>query len=130
MSTRQYVYVAVGGGTFDPVAFQARHGGKAMTPRRGGPYWKSEDVPVEGELGEALLALMKNLRRLLISVKDQADITINAQAVRYSDRCCGFHVPPELIQLLAEVGASIDFDQYHYPVDVDAPPEGETSNAS
>jgi hypothetical protein len=133
MSTRQYVYVSVGGDKFDPVDFQICNGGKVMTPRRGGHYWKSDEVPVEGqlgEIGEALLVLMKNLRPALIRVKDQPGITIGAQAVRYSAQCCGFNVPPELIQLLAEVGASIDFDQYHYPDEADAPPSvGEKGHA-
>jgi hypothetical protein len=117
MSTRQYIYVAARGDEFDLARLQARHGGKVMTSRRG-PYWKSDEVPVEGELCEiieALLELMKNLRPALLSVKDLPGITIGAQVVRYSERCCGFHVPSELVQLLAEVGASIDFDQYHYP---------------
>jgi hypothetical protein len=131
MSARQDGCVAVGGDGFDPAAFQARHGGQVTTPRRGGPCWQSENIPVDGELGEmveALLAVIRHRRPVLISVKDLPGVTVRLQAVRYSEQCCGFNVPAELIQTAAELGASIDFDQHRHPAEAVAPPDGEHSH--
>ena len=58
--------------------------------------------------------LLKKLRPALIGIS-KPGVEIYATIVNYTDVCGGLYVPRELIQLLAEVDASIDFDQYHYP---------------
>ena len=118
---RAYVYVAIDGKAFDPVAFQASlpaelagRVGKYRTNRRGcETYWNSTEqiAAVDAHPEVTLLELLRTLRPYLPTAR--AGIEIMPRIVKNLDSADGVHglyVSRELISLLWEIGADLDYD--------------------
>jgi hypothetical protein len=121
------IYIRIDGEGFDPDRFQAEHGkdlgGSVGVTRRvatdgtqelARTNWKSEIVQSRsGDPEDELTKLLLKLRPVLIAMRDKQDIRVIAQVVQDVSRhveASGVYLPREAIQLLAEVGASFDFD--------------------
>jgi hypothetical protein len=121
------IYIRIDGEGFNADRFQDEHGKElggsvGVTKRVGADgtqelartNWKSEIVQLrsgdpEGELTKLLL----QLKPVLLAKKDKQDIQVIAQVVQdvsRHDEASGVFLPREAIQLLADVGASFDFD--------------------
>lgn len=128
-----YVYVHVSAdlevleafqNTLDPalrgeVRFTKRVGRRGK-PERGRPYWKSPEVtPEDDREGVAKLhELLQALRVPLLGLRGK-NARIFAQLVSYPkrpDQVHGLYLPPEMIAVMHEVGAELDFDTYYYGV--------------
>jgi hypothetical protein len=121
------IYIRIDGEGFDPDRFQAEHGkelgGSVDVIKRvradgtqevARTNWKSEIVQSRsGDPEDELTKLLLKLKPVLLALKDKQDIRVIAhvvQDVSRQDEASGVFLPREAIQLLAEVGASFDFD--------------------
>jgi hypothetical protein len=121
------IYIRIDGEGFDPDRFQDEHGkelggsvGVTKRVRADGTQelartnWKSEIVQSRsGDPEDELTKLLIKLRPILINMRERQDIRVTAQVVQNVsrfDEASGLFLPRETIQILAEVGASCDFD--------------------
>jgi hypothetical protein len=121
------IYIRIDGEGFDPDRFQVEHGkelggsvGVTKRVRADGTQelartnWKSEIVQSRSaDTEDELTKLLLKLRPILINLRERQDIRVTAQVVQdvsRFDEASGLFLPRETIQLLAEVGASFDFD--------------------
>jgi hypothetical protein len=121
------IYIRIDGEGFDPDRFQDEHGkelgGSVGVIKRvcaDGTHevartnWKSEIVQSRsGDPEDDLTKLLLQLKPVLLAIKDKQDIRVIAQVVQdvsRHDEASGVFLPREAIQLLADVGASFDFD--------------------
>lgn len=120
------VYVWIDGDQFDPKGFNdslganlkgaARTGSRLVGGRalEGRSYWMSEVVNAHPEAPEeSLTKLLTTLKPELARICDLPGIRIVAElVVRYEDTdpLRGFYFSRKLIDILAEVGASVDVD--------------------
>ena len=124
-----YVYLYVRGDKFSPKAFQSQ----LSEPSRGSvhfhkrvrkgvaervqEYWMSQEIEASDhfEAMTKLHDLVSQLHPNLLTIHDN-EVVISAKLVsfcRSEQAFHGFYVPPETIRLFAEVGASLDIDQYY-----------------
>ena len=121
------IYIRIDGDGFDPDRFQDEHGkelggsvGVTKRMRADGTQelartnWKSEIVQSRsGDPEDELTQLLLKLKPILSSLRDKPSIRVIAQVVQdvsRQDEASGLFLPREAIQLLAEIGASFDFD--------------------
>ena len=121
------IYIRIDGDGFDPDRFQDEHGkelggsvGVTKRVRADGTQelartnWKSEIVQSRsGDPEDELTQLLLKLKPILSSMRDKSNIRVIAQVVQdvsRQDEASGLFLPREAIQLLAEIGASFDFD--------------------
>jgi hypothetical protein len=124
------IYIRIDGEGFNPDRFQDEHGKElggsvGVTKRVRGDgtqelartNWKSEIVQSRsGDPEDALLKLLLKLRPTLVDMRDDKNMRVIAQVVQdvsRRDEASGLFLPREAIQLLADVGASFDFDISH-----------------
>lgn len=128
MDIRTYIWIE--GKNFSPKTFQSqldkslrgtvewRKRVRDGVVERVREHWKSPFL-VAGDHEKAiknLHDLISQLRPKLIEIKND-DIIIMAEVVSYchrSNEVQGFYLPTETINLLSEVGASLDIDQYYH----------------
>lgn len=126
-SFRTYVYVWVEGVHFSPKQFrdgleQAVQGTVEYRKRMVGhlvervrEHWKSSEISASDHQDaiSKLYDLLTHLRPALLKIKHQ-NSTVMAEIVSRCDRSeeIGLYLPSRLINLLSEVEASLDFDQY------------------
>jgi hypothetical protein len=121
------IYIRIDGEGFNADRFQDEHGKKLGgsvgvtkrvcadgTQESAPTNWKSEIVQSRsGNPEDELTKLLLKLRPILISMRDKQNVRVLAQVVQdvsRHDEASGLFLPREAIQLLAEVGASFDFD--------------------
>jgi Domain of unknown function (DUF4279) len=121
------IYIRIDGEGFDPDRFHDEHGkalgGSVGVTKRVGAdgtqelartNWKSEIVQSRsGDPEDELMKLLLKLNPVLFDLRDKQNIRVIAQVVQdvsRHDEASGLFLPREAIQLLAEVGASFDFD--------------------
>jgi hypothetical protein len=121
------IYIRIDGEGFNPDRFQDEYGkefggsvGVTKRVRADGTQelartnWKSEIVQSRsGDPEDELTKLLIKLRPILIAMREEKDVRVIAQVVQDVSRhneASGVYLPREAIELLAEVGASFDFD--------------------
>src|SRR5919109_4608491 len=121
------IYVRIDGKDFDPDQFQDEYGkqlgGSVGVTKRvsadgtlelARTNWKSEILQSRsGEPEDELIKLLLKLKPILTAMRDKQNIRVIAQIVQdisRHDEARGLFLPREAIQLLAEVGASFDYD--------------------
>lgn len=124
------VYLSVEGEGFSPQAFQEKLAPSLQGTikhrkrvRRGvvelyGEYWNSPEVGVvdHKEAVERLHEMIRLLRPELLAVRSSTTVVRGVIVSFFHEGrdVHGLYLPPEMMALLAEVGASLDTDQYYH----------------
>ncbi len=123
-----YVYVWIEGIRFSPEHFQDSldqslrgaieyrkqlQNGNVARVRK---HWKSHKINIENseDAIEKLCDLIKQLRPALLNIKEDAPVIVAEVVSRFSHgRVGGYYMSCDAIKLFAEVGVSLDIDQYY-----------------
>ena len=125
MQFRAYIYIA--GEGFDPDEFNrnlpsdmkgtvhtTKKVGAGRKPAVGFKYWMSAMIDVRSEHPEeTLYRILFPIKEYLKEIQNISNIMIKATVVgnfKNANAVQGLFLPNDLIQLLAEVGAGVDFD--------------------